>query len=59
MRLSHLGASYEFAPRPVRTIETGLKARFLGQSYAVHALTDMSAQPQVNLVYRGVSYKAR
>jgi hypothetical protein len=40
-------------------VETGLKARFLGQSYAVRALADMPAQPQVNLVYRGVSYKAR
>lgn len=59
MRLSHLGASYEFTPRTLRTIETGLKARFLGQSYAVRALADIPAQPQVNLVYRGISYKAR
>ncbi len=57
MKLSYRGASYESTSHTVDSIETGITAKFRGQTYQKSLPINLPVdQPAVALKYRGVSY---
>ncbi|MGQ4646698.1 DUF4278 domain-containing protein [Lyngbya aestuarii] len=56
MKLCYRGVSYQSTPNLIKTVETETVVKFRGLAYRVRRLVNPSIQPQLDLVYRGVSY---
>ncbi|MEO0760048.1 MAG: DUF4278 domain-containing protein [Cyanobacteria bacterium J06648_16] len=59
MKLSHLGATYNYTPRQIETVETDIECQFLGKTAKLRIPKQpLNHRNQDMLKYRGVSYRA-
>ncbi len=57
MKLHYRGNSYESHPQRIETYDTGITAKYRGQTYQVRRpLARTGSQPLMNLKYRGIVY---
>ena len=57
MQIRYRGATYNLQSNPVETIDSGVIARFLGQTYTMRQTHGQNSLPSEVLKYRGVIYQ--
>ncbi len=57
MKFCYRGAKYNPQSNHVKTIDTGVIARFLGQTYTLRQTDVQNSMPSEVLKYRGVVYQ--
>lgn len=56
MHLTYRGISYDYQPSLIETVESDLKARFLGSIYQIRRPVNCIATTRQSLKYRGTTY---
>ena len=57
MQFCYRGAKYQSQSNPVETIDSGIIARFLGQTYTLRQAQNQNSLSGELLKYRGVVYQ--
>lgn len=57
MKFCYRGAKYNPQSNPIETTDSGIVARFMGQTYTLRQTNFRNAMPSEVLKYRGVIYQ--